>query len=217
MPRIPRGEQVGHAFHLLNRGNGRARVFHGNRDYTTFIQLLAKAKERVPVSVAAFSILPNHFHLVVEPGANGATLSAFMQWWLTSHVRRHHRAHGTSGHVWQGRYKSFPIQTDEHFLTVVRYVLQNPVRAGLAVRAGDWRWSSLSFPELVDPWSVPPPRDASWLDEPVGQSDLERLRTSVRRQAPFGTATWQRSIADVLGLQSTLRRPGRPGKGDRLD
>lgn len=216
MPRIPRGQLIGHAFHLLNRGNGRATVFHRDADYRAFIGLLARAKQRTAVRIAAFVILPNHFHLLAEP-VSGRGLSAFMQWWLTSHVRRHHRVHATSGHVWQGRFKSFPIQTDAHFLTVARYVLQNPVRAGLAKQVRDWPWSSLCFPELVDPWPVPMPRDGSWLDEPARESDLMSVRASVRYQTPFGSSTWRRTVAAFLGLESTLRRPGRPKNGDRLD
>lgn len=216
MPRIPRGQLVGHAFHLLNRGNGRATVFHNDGDYRAFIDLLAEAKQRTPVKVAAFTVLPNHFHLVLEP-ASSSGLSAFMQWWLTTHVRRYHRLRGTSGHVWQGRFKSFPIQTDEHFLTVVRYVLQNPVRAGLVKQTGDWPWSSLSYAELVDPWPVPPPADTTWLEQALPKSDLELLRTSVERQTPFGTSGWQRAAAALLGLEHTLRPRGRPRKRDRLD
>ena len=216
MPRIPRGQLIGHAFHLLNRGNGRQTVFHSDGDYAAFIRLLAKAKRRTPIRVAAFSVLPNHFHLLVEP-EKGSGLSAFMQWWLTSHVRRHHRFHHTSGHVWQGRFKSFPIQKDEHFLTVVRYVLQNPVRAGLARHARDWPWSSVTHPELVDSWPVPLPDFALWLDEPLTDSDLEALRKSAHRQSPFGGTAWSHTVSALLGLESTLRPRGRPQKGDRLD
>jgi len=156
MPRIPRGQLDGQAFHVLNRGNGRATVFHKEADFRAFIEILAEAKQRVPVRTAAFCVLSNHFHLLVAPTAQ-ADISAFMQWWMTTHVRRYHRHHGTSGHVWQGRFKSFPIQADDHFLTVVRYVLQNPVRARLATRVDEWPWSSLQYPELVDAWPVPPP------------------------------------------------------------
>jgi putative transposase len=218
MPRIPRGQLIGHAFHLLNRGNCRATVFRNDGDYSAFIRLLAMAKHRTHMRIAAFCVMPNHFHLVVEPD-NSSSLSSFMQWWLTSHVRRYHRTHGTSGHVWQGRFKSFPIQKDEHFLTAIRYVLQNPVRAGLARRACDWAWSSLSYPKLVDPWPVPVAHDVSWLEEPLTDLDLDGLRSSAHRQTPFGSSAWQHAVASLLGLESTLRRPGRPQKrknGDRL-
>jgi putative transposase len=85
--------------------------------------------------------MPNHFHFVIE-SSHHQSLSRFMQWLLTSHVRRYHKHYGSSGHVWQGRFKSFPVQRNEHFLMVLRYVLQNPVRSGLAASINDWAWSS---------------------------------------------------------------------------
>ena len=75
--------------------------------------------------------MPNHFQLVLEP-AHRTALSQFMQWLLTSHARRYHKHYGSSGHIWQGRFKSFPVQRDEHLITMLRYVLQNSIRAGLS-------------------------------------------------------------------------------------
>lgn len=92
--------------HVLNRGNGRAKVFHSVGEYDDFIGLLSEARDRHAVELLAFCVMPNHFHLVTRVEEVGE-LSAMMQWWLTSHVRRHHRRHITSGHVWQGRFKSF--------------------------------------------------------------------------------------------------------------
>jgi len=185
MPRIPRGQLDGHAFHVLNRGNGRSTIFHKDADFRAFIEILAEAKTRVSVRTAAFCVLPNHFHLVVAPTPH-ADISAFMHWWLTTRVRRYHRHYGSSGHVWRGRFKSFPIQTDDHFLTVVRYVLQNPVRARLATQVDDWPWSSLRFPALLVAWPVPQPEGIDWLQSPLAEAELERLRTSVQRQTPSG-------------------------------
>ena len=88
MPRIPRGQQGGYAYHVINRGNGRATVFHKSQDYEAFVSLLAEAKRRHPVKLFGFCLMPNHFHLVLEP-AHQAALSQFMQWLLTSHVRRY--------------------------------------------------------------------------------------------------------------------------------
>ena len=211
MPRIPRGQLDGQVFHILNRGNGRAAVFHKDADYRAFIALLAAAKERIPVRISVFCLLPNHFHLVVEAAPQGS-ISAFMQWWLTSHVRRYHRHYGSSGHVWQGRFKSFPIQEDDHFLTVARYVLQNPVRARLVTAVADWPWSSLHYQHLVDQWPVTAPSGHAWLEQSLANADLEHLRTSVKRQTPFGDPLWQHATATLLGLESTLHPPGRPSK-----
>ena len=113
--RIPRGQQSGYAYHIINRGNGRSTVFHKTQDYEAFLSLLAEAKKLHRVKLFGFCLMPNHFHLVVEP-AHPTALSQFMQWLLTSHVRRYHKHYGSSGHVWQGRFKSFPVQRDEHLV-----------------------------------------------------------------------------------------------------
>jgi putative transposase len=145
--------------------------------------------------------------------ARDASLSPFMQWWMTSHVRRYHRHYHSHGHVWQGRFKSFPIQQDGHLLTVLRYVLRNPVWAKLVEHAREWPWSSLRFPHLLDPFpGLGPAESPHWLDAPLLKEELATLRTCVNRQQPFGTAAWQTRIAALLGLEFTLRARGRPRK-----
>ncbi|OFV91511.1 MAG: hypothetical protein A3J75_05225 [Acidobacteria bacterium RBG_16_68_9] len=185
-------------------------MFKKDGDYAAFLNLLSEAKGRVPISLFSFCLMPTHFHAVLE-ARQPHQLSAFMQWWLTSHVRRYHRHYHSSGHVWQGRFKSFPIQQDEHFLTVMRYVLLNPVRAGLVAQTGDWPWSSLHYPLLLDPSPVPAPRNWDMLlAQPMTEAELDALRTSVTRQAPFGDPQWRHRVAQSGGLESTLRRRGRP-------
>ena len=119
-------------------------MFHKEGDYAAFVDLLAAANERLPMRMLGYVLMPNHFHLVLWPHAAG-DLSRWMQWLLTIHVRRYHRHYHSSGHVWQGRFKAFPIEQDEHLLTVLRYVERNPLRAGLVERAEDWHWSSLAW------------------------------------------------------------------------
>lgn len=212
MPRIPRGQVAGHAYHILNRGNSGVTVFHKDGDYAAFLDLLTTAKRKFSVKVFGVCLMPNHFHLVLQP-ATEATLSTFMQWWMTSHVRRYHQHYRSHGHVWQGRFKSFPIQQDDHLLTVIRYVLRNPVRAGLVEHAMDWPWSSLRFPHLRDPILTEPPSDwLQWIDQPLFGHELTTLRTCVNRQQPFGAEEWQARMAAALGLESTLRKRGRPSK-----
>jgi putative transposase len=129
-------------YHVLNRGNARTRVFRREADYVAFLKLIDDAVERLPLRVLSYCLIPNHFHLVLWPRGDG-DLSRWMQWLLTAHVRRYHRHYHGSGHVWQGRFKAFPIQRDEHLLTVMRYVERNPLRAGLVKKAQNWPWSSL--------------------------------------------------------------------------
>ena len=142
MPRTARAAVGGMCYHVLNRGNARGQVFHKQDDYAAFIRLLPLGVERLPMRILAFCLMPNHFHLVLWPHHDG-DLGRFMQWLLTCHVRRYHRHYDSSGHVWQGRFKAFPIQQDEHLLAVLRYVERNPLRANLVRSAQDWSWSSL--------------------------------------------------------------------------
>ena len=137
MPRTARASVGQYCYHVINRGNGRGQVFHADGDFHAFIALLDDACRRLPMRVLAYCLMPNHFHLALWPYGDG-DLSRWMQWLLTAHVRRYHRWYESSGHVWQGRFKAFPIEQDEHLLTVLRYIEQNPIRAKLVTRAEDW-------------------------------------------------------------------------------
>ena len=222
MPRPPRRVAAGVCYHVLNRGNGRMRLFHKDADYAAFIRVLAEGLGKYPVDVHAWCLMPNHWHLVLRP-RNVTALAGLMRWVGVTHVRRHHEHYHTrgGGHLYQGRFKSFPIQRDDrHFLTVCRYVEANPRRAGLVERAERWPWSSLGH----DPsGEQPAPRTASWpvdrpadwarvVNEPLSDEEVGRLRLSVTRGRPFGDERWTRRAAARLGLLSTLRPAGRPRK-----
>jgi putative transposase len=143
-----------------------------------------------------------------------------MQWLMTAQVRRHHRRHGTDGHLWQGRFKAFPVQKDGHLLSVLRYVERNPLRAGLVGRAEDWPWSSLGAADLPDVQALHPgpvPRPAKWrqwVNETDDPGQLAALRNSVNRGAPWGGTAWAGRTAARLGIEASLRPRGRPRKGD---
>ncbi len=144
MPRTARASAGGLCYHVLNRGNAGNEVFHEARDYAEFVELLQEATDIRKVRLLAYCLLPDHFHMVLWPRKDG-DLSHWMQWLTTSHVRRYHRQHQTSGHIWEGRFRAFPVQPDEHLLTVLRYVEQNPLRLKeLKVRKAErWPWSSV--------------------------------------------------------------------------
>jgi len=218
MPRTARASRANWCYHVLNRGNGRAEVFHKEEDFAGFARLFEPACERLPMRVLGWCLMPNHFHLVLWRRRDG-DLGRWMQWLLTSHVRRYHRHYQGSGHVWQGRFKAFPIQRDDHFLTVLRYVERNPLRAGLVAAAQQWPWSSLKCrtrdadcPVLAaSPVALP----AHWVREvnrPQSEAEVASLRLSIARGTPYGDATWIKLAARRLGLQSTLRPRGRPRK-----
>jgi putative transposase len=218
MPRTARASAGNVVYHVINRGNARTEVFHKPDDFLAFEALLGLACERLPMRVLGYCLMPNHFHLVLHPRRDG-DLSRFMQWLLTSHVRRYHRHYQSCGHVWQGRFKAFPIQVDEHLLTVLRYVERNPLRANLVTRAESWRWSSLHWlgkraaPDWLSDWPVTRPRNwRAVVQQPHSQDELNALRLSVQRGTPFGNDRWTRRTAARLGLESTTRPRGRPRK-----
>jgi putative transposase len=221
MPRTARASVGGMCYHVLNRGNGQARVFHKVGDYAAFVDLMAAANERLPLRILGYVLMPNHFHLVLRPRDDG-DLSRWMQWLLTSHVRRYHRHYQGSGHVWQGRFKAFPIEQDEHLLTVLRYVERNPLRANLVERAEQWAWSSLAWratgkrPGMLAEWPIPCPRN--WLariNVPQSEAEVAALQKSIARGTPFGHPSWTNRVAVRLGLESTLRPRGRPVKAKK--
>src|SRR5580700_182214 len=144
MGRPLRAVQGGLVDHTLNRANARLAIFADEGDFAAFERALAEAVTRYDMRLLAYCVMPNHFHLVVWPRGDG-DLSHFMQWLTLTHTQRWHAHHHTAGcgHLYQGRFKSFPVQSDEHFLTVCRYVERNALRAGLAAPAESWRWGSL--------------------------------------------------------------------------
>ena len=220
MPRRLRLASGGYAYHVLNRAVARERIFRKARDFEAFEKVIEQAKARLPMRVLAWCAMPSHWHFVLWPRGDG-DLSEFMRWLTVTHTQRWHAAHRTSGTgaLYQGRFKSFPIQEDDHLLTVLRYVERNPLRANLVQEAAAWRWSSLwhrvhgGDSRLVDDGPLPMPSD--WLDHvqtPQSEGELEALRRSVVRGAPFGETSWQERTAKRLGLQSTLRARGRQPK-----
>jgi putative transposase len=220
MPRTARAAEAGLIYHVLNRGNGRMRLFHKPADYLAFERVLEAGLARYPVELLTYCIMPNHWHLVVRPGTNDA-LGRWLGWVGVTHVRRHHEHYHSrgGGHLYQGRFKSFPVSSDEHFLTLCRYVEANPHRAKLVARAEEWRWCGLWHRRqqvttigLAD-WPVARPAD--WLrrvHRNLRADALAQLRECVARGRPLGDPAWVQATAKRLHLDFTLRGPGRPKK-----
>lgn len=225
MGRPHRAATAGYVYHVLNRGNARQRIFANRDDYAAFESVLAEAVERTQTRLLAYCVMPNHWHLVIWPSKDGE-LSRFVGWLTLTHTQRWHAHRGSigTGHVYQGRFKSFPVQSDEHFLAVARYVERNAARAGLVAAAEDWQWGSLfrwrrvsaEDKALLSRWPVP--RHSGWLDyvnRPQSDAELAALRRSVERGIPFGSEGWTATAARRLSLESTLRPRGRPRKQEQ--
>ena len=212
-------------YHVINRGVGRMTLFENDADYAAFERCLRHAQDIVPLSIFCYCIMPNHWHLVLRTHANG-DLGMFMQRLTLTHARRwqeNRHVHGT-GHVYQGRYKSFPIQTDEHYLTVARYVKRNAKRAALVKRAEEWRWCSVwrranpderraeEMPRLAHWPTGEPPRWVRTVNAGLNRAELEAVRNCVNRGRPYGGDSWVKRMTGELGLESAFRPRGRPRK-----
>src|SRR5487761_154987 len=145
MPRRPRIASGGLVYHVLNRRVGRLPLFETDRDYVAFERVLEQAVVRSGIRLTAYCVMPNHWHLLLWPRGD-AELSETLRWLTVTHTQRWHAAHRTAGTgpLYQGRFKSFPIEEDEHLLSVLRYVERNALRGNLVSEAESWPWSSLA-------------------------------------------------------------------------
>ena len=207
-------------FHVLNRGVGRGRLFGKDRDYEAFEEAVEKTLQSCPMRVCSYLLMPNHWHFVLWP-ENDGELAAFMQKLSVTHARNWQvkRRRVGMGPVYQSRFKSFPIETDDYFYQVIRYVERNALRANLVATADAWRWSSLfrrthgkpSDRKILSDWPLPRPRQ--WLDQVNAaqtEAELKIIRRCVNKGQPYGSAAWVKKTARKLGLESTLRPQGRP-------
>ena len=211
------------------------RLFDDAGDYLGFLRVVAEGLERFPQArLLSYCVMPNHWHLVFWPRCGADTvLSDLMRWIGTTHVRRWHlhRHSVGAGPIYQGRFKSFPIEADDHLLTVMRYVERNALRARLVDKAELWRWGSLwlsrqkapgrkapgsglepeqaALQTLLHPGPVARPRHwLSWVNRAQTEAELEALWRSVGKGRPFGGEAWGVRTAHRMGI--SLRGPGRP-------
>jgi len=222
MPRTGRHFPGGAVYHILNRAVARLPLFEKNEDYAAFHRVMCDAHERCPTRVLSYCLMPNHWHFVVWPREDGE-VTEFFRWLTLTHTMRWHAHHGTlgTGHLYQGRFKSFPIQADEHLLAVLRYVERNPLRANLVARAEAWRWSSLwvrghgdaEQKAVLSRWPIAAPRN--WLkmvNRAQTAAEEESIGRAVKRGCPYGGRRWTSQASVRLGLEYTLRPRGRPQK-----
>ena len=220
MPRCARVTPGGLAYHVLNRSVAGLPLFRKEADYEAFERIMIEAQELHPTRIVAWCLMRNHWHFILWPRAEGE-VTAFMRWLTHTHAMRWHVAHGTVGRgsLYQGRFKCFPIQEDEHFLAACRYVERNARSVGVVDRAEDWRWGSLwarrhggqRLKAILSDWPVARPAGWLWLvNKPMTKKEVEGIRTCITRNRPYGNDVWQQAQAKRLGLSHTLRSEGRP-------
>jgi len=218
MPRIARSLADEQIYHIINRGNRRETIFHDNYDYERFLKLILESKTKFKIKIFAYCLMPNHYHLVIFTPI-GENLSLAMHSINSSYVRYYNKKYKISGHLWQGRYKSFIVQKEDYLLTLLRYVEANPLRAKIVKDCIDYTYSSANKRvhnidnPIID--QVPIVLPTNWhqvINEYEKKIDLDFIRNSIERQSPLGDDNWQYMISKKYGLESTLRPRGRPRK-----
>ncbi len=168
MPRRARRTSPSLVYHVYNRGNLKQDLFCDSADFDEFLVLMKRARDRVPIRILAYCLMTNHWHLVLWPYTRGC-ISRYVHWLATVHSLRIRARTGTKGlgHLYQDRFKTRAVTTEEDYLNLVRYVEANPLKAGLVSRAEAWQWSSLNDrtrppARLVEPGPVALP--LGWVD-----------------------------------------------------
>lgn len=223
MGRVSRVEAGNTVYHILNRANFRAKLFSKKEHYKSFVDIIHETLDIVPMRILAYCLMPNHWHFILYPREDG-DLSKFMQRITLTHTQRYHSKTKTIGfgHIYQGRYKSFPIQQDDYLLTAIRYVERNAKRAALVNKAENWLWSSAHTrlygdegqKKILSAWPIDTPDNyLDWLNQSQPKEEIENIRIALKRSRPYGQDDWVNKIVSGFGLEMAMRSRGRPRKG----
>ncbi len=222
MSRIARVDIGNEIYHVINRAVGRTQIFNKAKDYQLFEDLLLDAKEEFNMRILAYVMMPNHWHLLLRPREDG-DLGIFMHRLTNKHTRQVHVQTKTIGHgpLYQGRYKSFLVDTDNYYFTLIKYIERNPVRAKLVNKCEDWKWGSAwrringeqPKQRLLNELPQALPENYQLrinTTEKEGESD--QIRCCVNKGAPYGNDKWVDMMVKEYNLESTKRAGGRPKK-----
>ena len=213
-------------YHVINRGNNRQTVFLEDEDYERYLGVVYRFKKEYEFELYAYCLMPNHVHLLIKVGQE-ATISKIMQSITLAHTKHYHLKYRSSGHVWQGRFKSPIVGNDEYVLDVMRYIEKNPMKAGMVKQAADYRWSSYllnvrskdsklvdrktnaAYMNLGETW---PERIRVYRDS-IGLSvEGDRLKLLERSMKGLGHYMSEAFMKQMEALLPRKRRRGRPRK-----
>lgn len=220
MARISRVVVPGIPHHVTQRGNRRQETFFCNEDYQAYIEIMAKWCSRCKVDIWAYCLMPNHVHMIAVP-RNGDSLWRAVGETHRRYTLRINFRRGWRGHLWQGRFASYPM--DENYtLAAARYMELNPVRAGLAERPEAYRWSSAlahlsgkddalvkvgGLLDIAGDW-----RD--FLSNVVPDQELRQIRRHERTGRPLGNADFIATLEKTLDRVLRRRKPGPKRKAE---
>ncbi len=211
MPRLARIDIAGEVYHVINRANAQTRIFKAEGDFNSVVETLKETIRMIPIDIFSFSIMSNHWHFAVRPRRDG-DLGKFFGRFTQKVTQRWHKYRQImgAGHLFQGRYKSFLVQTDSYFIQLMKYIEANPLRAGLVSRAEEWRWGSLymrakngeSGTGILASWPVDMPSDyAQEVNRPLQKAFMDQVRNSITRGRPLGHDEWITGKVREYGLE----------------
>jgi putative transposase len=221
MARFARLDVPNAPYHIINRAVGKLTIFSTPADYELFMDVLADAREKTKMQILAFVVMPNHWHLVLYPTHTGE-LQKFMHLVTNSHTRKVHTLTKTvgTGPLYQGRYKSFIIQSDSHLLTVIKYVERNPVRAKLVKESVDaWKWGSawirehgsVAQQQMLAVGPTPLPKNYKvWVNTDDRAEAVKEIRHAILKNVPYGPKAWVDMMVEEHGITQAVRGVGRP-------
>jgi putative transposase len=207
MPRHARLRLPGYPLHVIQRGHNRGRCFRVDNDFATYLGLLEESCSLYPCDVHAYVLMPNHIHLLLTP-EQPENVSRAMRRLGQRYVQHFNRAHGRTGAMWEGRFKSIPVDSHLYLLKCQRYIEQNPTRAGLVAHPRDYPWSSYRY--NADRWPSTLVKPHSLYLEMIGaEGQLVDSYRDFLRESPDASETNSiRKGATYAGVRPRGASPG---------
>jgi putative transposase len=231
MPRKPRFYLPNVPVHIVHRGHSRNPVFFEVQDYATYAYWLSESAKRYDIAIHAFVLMTNHVHLLVTP-VDVQGPSNFMQYIGRRYVPYINHKYGRSGSIWEGRHKSSLVDADEYFITVMRYIELNPVRAGMVEVPGHYRWSSfchnagvreisfIQFHPLYHQLGASPAERSNayqaLFSSHIEQSVMKKIADAWQTGTPLGNDRFREKVEAQLSRKVGQARRGRPVKKEPL-
>ncbi len=231
MPRTARIVITGYPHHIIQRGHNRQAVFASDADYQHYLDNLREWKEKLKCKVYAYCLMTNHVHLIVDPGDDERNLALLMKRVAGRQTRYVNKIEKRTGSLWEGRYKSSPISTNEYLLACCRYVELNPVRSGMVGGPAGYKWSSYGdkTTQLNDSWLDLDPcylglgttakkraeKYREWVEGAIPEGEWHLIRQSLQRGQLTGSDRFVGEIEEKIQRRVEFRGQGRPGKGKK--
>ncbi len=214
-------------FHLVQRGHNRCAVFFEDFDYLKYLTCLRESAQACGCAVHAYVLMTNHVHLLVTP-EDGSSIGRLFQAIGRHYVPYINAKYGRRGGLWEGRYKSSMVHSSSYFLTCMRYIERNPVRAGMVESPASYRWSSYGANALGESNVILAPHSEylnlggdletrrevyrEFCSHSEASQELDALRAALQTGTPLGNDKFKNEVEATLGMKVGYSTRGRPRK-----